>query len=326
MDAPLAAIQKTLKALRDETKTEDDEQEIIAHQRHCERLRDELDMLIRQSDPNYVYWIEVATRSYPPRIVLNATPVNVNQMLQEQLFMEKNSVIMTSATLSTNRNFAYFKARVGINECRELLAHSPFNFKQQVQLHIPKSMPDPKSSEFTLSVIDKIRHYLKLTHGKAFVLFTSYKMMDEVYDAVAPDLEEIGVTSFKQGGELSRTDMLEAFREDTDSVLFGTASFWEGVDVRGEALSNVIITRLPFEVPTHPVMEARVKQIKESGGDEFSEFSLPEAILRLKQGFGRLIRTKSDKGIVVILDPRIKTRGYGKAFLRSLPDCEIIED
>ena len=326
LDAPLVAIEKTLKVLQDEVPTEDDEQEIIAHQRHCERLRDELDMLIRQNDPDYVYWIEISTRNYPPRIVLNATPANINQMLQEELFKEKNSVIMTSATLSTHRNFAYFKARVGINECRELLVHSPFNFKQQVQLHIPKDMPDPRSREFTPSVIDKIGHYLRLTHGKAFVLFTSYKMMDEVYDAVAPDLEEIGITSFKQGGDLSRTEMLEAFREDTDSVLFGTASFWEGVDVRGEALSNVIITRLPFEVPTHPVMEARVKQIKESGGDEFSEFSLPEAILRLKQGFGRLIRTKNDQGIVVILDPRIKTRSYGQAFLRSLPVCKIVEE
>lgn len=325
LDAPLAAIEKTLKGLQDQAPTEDDEQEIIAHQRHCERLRDELDMLIRQNDPNYVYWIEISTRNHPPRIVLNATPANVNQMLQEYLFREKSSVIMTSATLSTNRNFAYFKARVGINDCRELLVHSPFNFKEQVQLHIPKDMPDPRSREFTSSVIDKIRHYLRLTHGKAFVLFTSYKMMDEVYDAIAPDLEEIGITAFKQGGDLSRTDMLEAFREDTDSVLFGTASFWEGVDVRGAALSNVIITRLPFEVPTHPVMEARVKQIKESGGDEFSEFSLPEAILRLKQGFGRLIRTKNDRGIVVILDPRIQTRSYGRAFLRSLPTCEIVE-
>ena len=325
LDAPLTEIEKTLKVLQDNAETEDDEQEIIAHQRHCERLRDELDMLIRQNDPNYVYWVETSSRSYPPRVVLNATPANVNQMLQEELFTQKNSIVMTSATLSTNRNFGYFKARIGIEACRELLVHSPFNFKQQVQLHIPKGMPDPKSSEFSAAVIDKVRHYLKLTHGKAFVLFTSYRMMDEVYDAVAPDLVEIGVTSFKQGGELSRTDMLESFREDTDSVLFGTSSFWEGVDVRGEALSNVIITRLPFEVPTHPVMEARVKQIKESGGDEFSEFSLPEAILRLKQGFGRLIRTKNDKGIVVILDPRVKTRNYGKAFLRSLPDCEIIE-
>ena len=325
LDAPLAEVEKTLKVLQDDAATEDDEQEIMAHQRHCERLRDELDMLIQQNDPNYVYWVETSSRNYQPRVVLNATPANVNQMLQEELFTQKNSVVMTSATLATNRNFGYFKARIGIDTCRELLVHSPFNFKQQVQLHIPKGMPDPKSNEFTAAVIDKILHYLKLTHGKAFVLFTSYRMMDEVYDAVAPDLVEIGVTSFKQGGELSRTDMLEAFREDTDSVLFGTASFWEGVDVRGEALSNVIITRLPFEVPTHPVMEARVKQIKESGGDEFSEFSLPEAILRLKQGFGRLIRTKNDKGIVVILDPRIKTRSYGKAFLRSLPDCEIKE-
>ena len=325
LDAPLLKIQETLNRLRDAAKTEDDAQEIIAHHRNCQRLQDELDMIIRQNDPDYVYWAEVSTRGRTPRIVLNATPANINQMLQDHLFTEKNSVVMTSATLSTNRNFAYFKGRVGINACRELLAHSPFDFKKQVQIHIPKEMPDPKSSDFVPAVIRKIQHYLKQTHGKAFVLFTSYKMMDEVYDAVAPDLEDIGISTFKQGGDLSRTDMLQAFREDTDSVLFGTSSFWEGVDVRGEALSNVIITRLPFEVPTHPIMEARVKQIKESGGNEFFEFSLPEAILRLKQGFGRLIRTQTDKGIVVILDPRIKTRSYGKQFLDSLPDCEIVE-
>ncbi len=326
LDAPLLAIEKTLKRLRDNAMTDDDEQEITAHHNHCQRLRDELDMIIRQSDPNYVYWTEVSTRGRTPRILLNATPANINQMLQDYLFTEKNSVIMTSATLSTNRNFAYFKARVGIDACRELLAHSPFDFKKQVQIHIPKGIPDPKSNDFIPAVARKIKHYLELTHGKAFVLFTSYKMMDEIYETVAPDLEDIGISTFKQGGELSRTDMLQAFREDTDSVLFGTSSFWEGVDVRGEALSNVIITRLPFEVPTHPVMEARVKQIKESGGNEFFEFSLPEAILRLKQGFGRLIRTQTDNGIVVILDPRIKTRSYGKQFLASLPDCEIVEE
>ena len=174
------------------------------------------------------------------------------------------------------------------------LSNSPFDFKRQVEIHIPRNMPHPNSHQFVPAAIEKIRHYLKLTHGKAFVLFTSYKMMDEVYDAVAPDLEEMGIETFKQGGELSRTAMLQEFREDTDSVLFGTSSFWEGVDVRGASLSNVIITRLPFEVPTHPVMEARVKQIKEAGGNEFFEFSLPEAILRLKQGFGRLIRTQTD--------------------------------
>ena len=326
LDAPLADIERTLKHLRDNTSTDDEEQEITAHHRYCERLRDELDMIIRQSDPDYVYWVEISTRGRTARILLNATPANVKQMLEDHLFTTKSSVVMTSATLSTNRNFAYFKKRIGINECRELLVHSPFDFKKQVQIHIPRDMPDPNSSEFVPAVIRKIRHYLKLTHGKAFVLFTSYKMMDEVYDAVAPYLEAIGLDTFKQGGELSRTDMLQAFREDTDSVLFGTSSFWEGVDVRGEALSNVIITRLPFEVPTHPVMEARVKQIKESGGNEFFEFSLPESILRLKQGFGRLIRTQTDEGIVVILDRRIKTRNYGKQFLDSLPDCEIVEE
>ncbi len=325
LDAPLLEIERTLKRLRDTAVTDDDEQEITAHHNHCQRLRDELDMIIRQNDPNYVYWVEISTRRRSPRILLNATPANINQMLQDHLFTQKSSVVMTSATLSTNRNFAYFKTRVGINECRELLAHSPFDFKKQVQIHIPKGMPDPNSSDFIPAVTRKIKHYLELTHGKAFVLFTSYKMMDEVYEAAAPDLEDMGISTFKQGGELSRTDMLQAFREDTDSVLFGTSSFWEGVDVRGEALSNVIITRLPFEVPTHPVMEARVKQIKESGGNEFFEFSLPEAILRLKQGFGRLIRTQTDNGIVVILDPRIKTRSYGKQFLDSLPACEIVE-
>ena len=326
LDTPFSDIAQTLKQLRDNTSTEDEEQEITAHHRYCERLRDELDMIIEQSDPDYVYWAEISTRGRTPRILLNATPANVNQILEDHLFTVKNSVVMTSATLSTNRNFAYFKNRIGISECRELLAHSPFDFKRQVQIHIPRYMPDPNSSEFVPAVTQKIKHYLQLTHGKAFVLFTSYKMMDEVYDAIAPALETIGLDTFKQGGELSRTDMLQAFRENTDSVLFGTSSFWEGVDVRGESLSNVIITRLPFEVPTHPVMEARVKQIKESGGNEFFEFSLPEAILRLKQGFGRLIRTQTDNGIVVILDPRIRTRNYGKQFLDSLPDCEIVEE
>ena len=326
LDTPLADIEKTLKRLRDDAMTDDDEQEITAHQHYCRRLRDELDMIIRQSDPDYVYWAEISTRGRTPRILLNATPANVNQMLQDHLFTVKNSVVMTSATLSTNRNFAYFKKRVGISESRELLVHSPFDFERQVQIHIPRNMPHPNSHGFVPAAIEKIKHYLKLTHGKAFVLFTSYKMMDEVYDAVAPDLEEIGIDTFIQGGDLSRTAMLEAFREDTDSVLFGTSSFWEGVDVRGASLSNVIITRLPFEVPTHPVMEARVKQIKEEGGNEFFEFSLPEAILRLKQGFGRLIRTQTDNGIVAILDPRIRTANYGKQFLESLPSCEIVEE
>ena len=324
LDGPLARLEKTLKQLQNTAQTEDDEQELAAHYSQCQRLRSDLDLMIRQMDPDYVYWAETSTSRGMPRILLNATPVNVSQMLRENLFAEKRSVVMTSATLATNRTFDYFKNRIGIQECRELLVDSPFDFKRQAQIHIPQPMPHPNSDEFTPAAIREIKHYLTLTHGKAFVLFTSYKMMDEVYEAIAPYLAQLDIDVFKQGGELSRTDMLQAFREDTHSVLFGTSSFWEGVDVRGEALSNVIITRLPFEVPKHPVVEARVKEIKERGGNEFIEFSLPEAILRFKQGFGRLIRTQTDTGIVVVLDPRIKTGSYGKQFLASLPTCEVI--
>lgn len=324
LEIPLSRIESILKQLNDDAVSDDEEQELSSYYNQCKRLREELDLMIRQVEPGYIYWVETSTRGRTPRVLINATPVNVSGMLRENLFDAKESVIMTSATLSTNQNFDYFKKRIGITECRELLVQSPFNFQEQVKIHIPQTMPDPNSTAFIPAAIKEIKHYLKMTHGKAFVLFTSYKMMDEVFEEVAPSLEEIGIEVFKQGGELSRTDMLQAFREDTDSVIFGTSSFWEGVDVRGEALSNVVITKLPFEVPTHPVMEARVSQIKEQGGNDFLDFSLPEAILRLKQGFGRLIRTKTDQGIVVILDSRIRTRRYGKHFIDSLPPCDIV--
>ena len=186
-------------------------------------------------------------------------------------------------------------------------------------------MPDPRNRTFTEAAASQILKYLKLTHGKAFVLFTSYRMMDDVYERILPYLDQMGIEVLKQGEGLSRSAMLTAFREDIDSVLFGTSSFWEGVDVRGESLSSVIITKLPFEVPTHPVIEARVKQIEERGGNPFMEFSLPEAIIRFKQGFGRLIRTKTDTGIFVALDSRLKTKFYGRQFLNSLPPSKIIE-
>lgn len=324
LDTPLSNIENTLKGLRDNADTDDEEQELTSFYNQCRRLRDELDLIIRQPDQDYIYWAETSSWGRTPRIHLNATPVNVSKMLQENLFDAKESIVMTSATLATNQNFDYFKQRVGIDMCRELLVHSPFNFKEQVKIHIPRAMPEPNSNEFIPAAIREIKHYLEMTHGKAFVLFTSYKMMDEVYGEVAPYLSEIGIDVYKQGDGISRTDMLQAFREDMNSVLFGTSSFWEGVDVQGEALSNVVITKLPFEVPTHPIMEARVKQIKDQGGNEFMEFSLPEAIIRLKQGFGRLIRTQTDHGIVVILDSRIKTRSYGRQFLDSLPPCDIV--
>ena len=325
LDAPLATLQAELKELKGTAQTDDDEEEIASHLRRCGSLREDLNLMINHSDPDSVYWIETVTRGRFPRVTLNATPVNVSEAVNEYLFDRMNSVILTSATLATNQNFDFFKKRLGLSECRELIAGSPFDYEKQVEIHIPSKMPDPRRSvEYTQSIIAHVKHYLKITHGKAFVLFTSYRMMDEVHEVVADYLDGLGIISFKQGGDLSRSQMLEAFKRDTDSVLFGTSSFWEGVDVRGESLSNVIITKLPFEVPTHPVMEAKIKQVEEQGGNSFMEFSLPEAILRLKQGFGRLIRTKTDKGMVVILDPRVITKFYGKQFLNSLPPCTII--
>ena len=326
LDSPLAQLETELKTLYDSARNDDEQQEIFSYLRRSRTLRTDLDMMLSQTDPDCVYWVETSTRGRATRIVLNATPIDVSEQLHTHLFEKLDSVVMTSATLSTNRNFDYFKKRVGITHCRELLEDSPFNYREQVEIHIPRRMPDPRDdAAFMQSAITEIKKYLKLTHGKAFVLFTSYRMMDEVYASVRPFLDTLDIASFKQGDGISRTAMLTAFKADTNSVLFGTSSFWEGVDVRGEALSNVIITKLPFEVPTHPVIEARIRKIEERGGNPFMEFSLPEAILRLKQGFGRLIRTKQDKGIVVLLDSRVKTKFYGKQFLNSLPACRIVE-
>lgn len=325
LEDPLRELQSRLKSMKDAATTEDDQQEIDAHLRRCRELRNDLDVMVSHTLPDYVYWINTSTRGRFDRVVLHATPINVSEELNAHLFDKLDSIVMTSATLATNQNFDYFRNRVGLSHSRELLVGSPFNYQEQVEIHIPSRMPDPRDRTFTQAATAQILNYLKLTHGKAFVLFTSYRMMDEVYENILPDLAQLGVEVLKQGEGLSRSAMLAAFREDIDSVLFGTSSFWEGVDVRGESLSSVIITKLPFEVPTHPVIEARVKQIEDRGGNPFMEFSLPEAIIRFKQGFGRLIRTKTDTGIFVALDSRIRTKFYGKQFLNSLPPSKIIE-
>lgn len=323
LDEPILKLQIALEDLKPSAETEEDEKEIVAHIERCKRMRNELDILLSQSLDNSVYWVEVSRGRFTTTR-LNAAPVSVSAELRPNLFDAMESIIMTSATLSTNRTFDYFKKRIGLINCKEMILGSPFNYAEQVKIYIPPKMPDPRDSSFVPAATEKIRQYIHLTHGKAFVLFTSYRMLDEVYEELEPWLDEEGITAFRQGGNLSRHAMLEEFKADIDSVLFGTSSFWEGVDVQGEALSNVIVVRLPFSVPTHPVIEARIQDINASGGNSFMEYNLPEAIIRLKQGFGRLIRTKKDTGIVAILDPRVRTKFYGKWFLNSLPDCEIV--
>ena len=313
----LAAISSSLNTLRTIMVKRPPTEEIGALIRRTQDFRGDLEFILSQGDPQYVYWCENRGKG----VFLKASPVNVWPELQNRLYPRLETAIFTSATLSAQGGFAYFRERLGLNDAEELIFPSPFNMQQQVVIYLPPGMPEPNAPAFPQAAAKEIEAILRITKGRAFVLFTSNKNMQEVYGLLKGRLPYRLLLQ----GEGPKHLLLEEFKEDVSSILLGTASFWEGVDVPGEALSCVIIDKLPFDPPTEPVTQARIERIAQQGDNPFYQYQVPAAIITLKQGLGRLIRGAEDRGVLSILDSRILTKEYGKLFLQSLPPAPVVQ-
>jgi ATP-dependent DNA helicase DinG len=283
--------------------------------RRTRQLRFDLNFIVKAEDKQFVYWVERRGRG----VFLRASPIDVSGMLQDKLFEKVPTVVLTSATLSSAGNFRFIRERLGLDEGEEMIAESIFDFHEQAVLYLPPQMPDPRSPQWGRAAAEEVIKILSATSGRAFVLCTSNAGMNEMFERVA---SQIDFPCFVQGSA-AKGALLQKFRETPNAVLFATSSFWQGVDVRGEQLSCVIIDKLPFAVPSDPIIAARQRHIEDQGGSSFYEYSVPQAIISLKQGLGRLIRSTTDRGVLAVLDPRLRTKMYGQMFLKSLPPCRV---
>lgn len=309
LEGALARLETTLDAIKEKPA------EIENLVRRIRQLRFDLQFIVTGDDKKFVYWTERRSRG----LFLRASPIDVSGLLEDKLFGAVETVVLTSATLSSAGNFGFIRERLGLDTAEDLIAESTFDYQRQALLYLPAKMPDPRSHEWGEAAAAEVVKIVNATDGRAFVLSTSLAGMQSLYDLVMPQLD---YPCFLQGSA-AKGRLLERFRETPNAVLFATSSFWQGVDVRGEQLSCVIIDKLPFAVPTDPIVAARQRCIEDEGGSSFFEYSVPQAIISLKQGLGRLIRSTSDRGVLAVLDPRLRTKGYGRTFLLSLPPCRV---